>query len=168
MRRTAFISLILTFLLTGVSYGIQSEGHQTPSPKPPPPPSTTTATPSLPPPPPPPLPPSNLAATTPAVPALGDVSGVYDILGLEAVSKESYHGMATVTKTGEIYNVKYKDDESSVDGVGLVEGGVFSIAYISEGTPAIFVLKKMPDGSLRGPWAYKGESQASQETWKRR
>ncbi|MBF0109381.1 MAG: hypothetical protein HQL76_09410 [Magnetococcales bacterium] len=108
------------------------------------------------------------AAAPAAVKPLGDMSGTYDVHGKEAVSKDDYQGVAMVTKSGEVYSVQYQDNESTVQGVGLVDGPVFSVAYISEGTPAILILKAAPDGSLKGPWAYKGENFASSETWKRR
>ncbi|MBF0631256.1 MAG: hypothetical protein HQL89_09755 [Magnetococcales bacterium] len=108
------------------------------------------------------------ASAPAAASTLGDVSGTYDVHGKEAVSKDDYQGVAMVTKTGEVYSIQYQDNESTVQGVGLVDGGIFSIAYISEGTPAVLILKTAPDGTLKGPWAYKGENFASSETWKRR
>lgn len=99
---------------------------------------------------------------------LGDLSGTYDVHGIEAVSKESYQGVAMVLKTGEVYGIQYQDEEGAVLGVGIVDGGRLSIAYASEGIPAILVLKKMPDGSLNGPWAYQGENFTSSEIWTRR
>lgn len=99
---------------------------------------------------------------------LGDMSGTFDVQGTEAVGKEAYRGVATVTKLGEVYLVNYKDDESTVEGVGLVEGLIFSISYISEGVPAILMLKKTSDGDMEGPWAYRGENFVSREVWKRR
>ncbi len=155
----------------------------TPAPTPPAPPPTSTPPASTPPAPPPastpPAPPP--AVSTPPAPAsqaplptstttatLGDVTGTYDVLGQEALNKDGYHGVATVTKNRDVYTVKYQDDEATVFGVGLTDGNLFSIAYVSEGTPAILILKGMPDGTLKGPWAYKGENVPSHETWKRR
>ncbi|MBF0422638.1 MAG: hypothetical protein HQL73_06570 [Magnetococcales bacterium] len=108
------------------------------------------------------------APITPATANLGDVSGTYDVHGEEALNKEGYQGIATVTKNGDVYAVLYKDEEATVHGVGLVDGITFSVAYVSEGTPAVLVLKSMSDGTLRGPWAYRGENVPSSELWQRR
>ncbi|MBF0605813.1 MAG: hypothetical protein HQL07_19225 [Nitrospirae bacterium] len=99
---------------------------------------------------------------------LGDMSGTFDVHGTEAVGKEAYRGVVTVTRSGDVYAVNYKDDESTVEGVGLVDGLIFSVAYISEGVPAILILKKTADGHMEGPWAYRGENSVSKEIWKRR
>lgn len=106
-----------------------------------------------------------IAASQAALPA---VEGTYDVSGVQAVDKSTYNGIATVSKKDETYKVVYQDDEEKLVGVGMVTGGVFGVAFTSEGKPCLLLLQ--PDGAngWKGYYSEVGENFLNAEQWKRR
>ncbi len=99
---------------------------------------------------------------------VGDLAGTYAVRG-KAQGGGTYTGSLTIERAGEVYNVTWNlDDGTVVQGVGLLEGDLFSVAWDAGGAPGLVVYRVGADGRLTGRWTVAGEKTTWSETATRR
>ena len=96
-----------------------------------------------------------------------DIAGEYSCRGGNA-GGEIYSGKVAINKTGQTYQIQWKiGSEEAHAGVGIREGNVLSVCFVSAGGAGVvaYKIEKGEDGPrLVGRWAGLGEQKTQSET----
>src|SRR5262245_34745122 len=74
-------------------------------------------------------------------------------VGNFAVTGDGYSGTATVTQTGQTFNVTWQLGNERYRGVGIFQGGLLSIAYTGQGHTGVVVYREASPGVWEGVYA---------------
>jgi hypothetical protein len=87
-----------------------------------------------------------------------DLSGVYRVTGTNPDGRP-YHGTLTIEVRGEAYLLVWEVGSTSIEGVGLRRGTVFSAGWDC----GVVTYQVLEDGRLEGIWALCGGSSVGTE-----
>jgi len=103
-----------------------------------------------------------------AGPAVATIVGLYTVTGFHSPTSATYGGEVEITHAGSLITVRWKSGDKVWQGVGLLHGGVLSVAIEgTSGRPAVAQYAIDTTASpltLRGKWAYPSETSVSSET----
>ncbi len=108
--------------------------------------------------------------TKTAAPTSSDISGSYDITGMNENGAGAYKGTLAVTNRGDVYQFSWDTAGKKYDGVGVRTDNAVASAFASgdSGEGCGVVLYKIgADGSLDGKAGYWGNNSSETETAKR-
>jgi hypothetical protein len=94
-----------------------------------------------------------------------DPTGSYKIEGANP-SGTAYEGTATVTKTGQTYQVVWEVGGTKYEGTAIGDQNFMAITYRS-GDNTGLALYGEDGGNWKGVWTYAGGTSMGTETWKR-
>lgn len=94
-------------------------------------------------------------------------AGSYQISGAAPNTNAPYAGVAYVAPNGPKWNVVWNYGTHQVNGIGLMNGNVLSVAYLYQGAAGLAVLVMGPDGNLTGNWLTTGFEGMGTERWTR-
>jgi hypothetical protein len=115
----------------------------------------------------------NTVATAPSSPASSastDISGAYEITGMNENGAGAYRGTLAVTNRGDVYQFSWDTAGKKYDGVGVRTADTVGVAFASgdSGEGCGVVLYKIgADGTLDGKAGYWGNNSSETETAKR-
>ncbi|MGX9966956.1 hypothetical protein ACVFYP_26775 [Roseomonas sp. F4] len=99
-----------------------------------------------------------------ASPAAAQRAGAYVVEGSGADGSR-YSGAAQITPTGpQTWRVTWRVAGETIEGVGVDNGRVLSVAYIQAGVLGSALYEVQPDGSLAGLWTSGREGGLGRET----
>ena len=87
-----------------------------------------------------------------------DISGVYRVTGTNP-DGQPYRGTLTIEAQGEVYRLVWEVGSTSIEGVGLLRGTVFSAGWDC----GVVTYQVLEDGRLEGIWALCGGSSVGTE-----
>jgi hypothetical protein len=108
--------------------------------------------------------------SSPASPASDDISGAYDITGMNENGAGAYRGTLNVLSRGDVYQFSWDTAGKKYDGVGVRAADTIGVAFASgdSGEGCGVVLYKIgSDGTLDGKAGYWGNNSSETETAKR-
>ena len=108
--------------------------------------------------------------TTTTSPASDDLSGAYDITGMNENGAGAYRGTLVVTDRGDVYQFSWDTAGKKYDGVGVRTSNTVGVAFAEgdSGEGCGVVLYKIgADGTLDGKAGYWGNNNSETETAKR-
>ncbi len=94
------------------------------------------------------------------------VDGTYESVGKNPEG-ESYDGVATITANGQTFRVVYKDDNDTLNGVGIRQGNALAVSY-GGARCGVSIYSLAADGSLSGPYGEFGDGRLGLETLQKR
>lgn len=115
----------------------------------------------------------NTVATPPSStvsPAANDISGAYEITGMNENGAGAYRGTLDVTNRGDVYQFSWDTAGKKYDGVGVRAADTVGVAFASgnSGEGCGVVLYKIgADGTLDGKAGYWGNNSSETETARR-
>ena len=101
--------------------------------------------------------------------AAAGIEGTYDARGWNPMDGKDYTGTVTITRTDEVYEVRWEVGASYV-GTGVVVGDVLSVGYTDDEKSWFGVVgyRIGRDGTLKGSWCTLLGKKAGTETLTRR
>ena len=110
------------------------------------------------------------AATSPSAPVAQNISGTYDITGMNENGAGAYKGSLQVTDRGDVHQFSWDTAGKKYDGVGVQSGDGVGVAFAEgeNGKGCGVVLYQIgADGTLDGKAGYWGNNSSESETAKR-
>ena len=91
--------------------------------------------------------------------------GRYTLVGTNPGGSGQYTGTVRVVAHPNVYEVNWKIGKSRYNGIGMLNGKHFSVAYYGSNLTGIAVYTEQSDGSWKGEWAVRGSTHLGTENW---
>jgi hypothetical protein len=109
----------------------------------------------------------NVCADTAALAQGMSPAGTYQIAGAAPNTNAPYAGLVAVAPNGPKWSVVWNYGTHQVQGIGLMNGNVLSVAYLYQGAAGLVVMVMGSDGNLTGNWLTTGYEGMGTERWTR-